>query len=235
MDRMTAPGFVGWCLQFVCCSSPLLSSRSARPTALRQLRTTARVGRSRLALACMPTKLSAPTRRARLVCAFTTSQTWTSGQTPACGSTSSSMTPTAAAERPSWMPPKVRSVLDRRAGRQPQLWGGNEGEVSAFAVETGAPHCVSRTEPERRCAFHESGHVLAAVRLGIPIKFVTIADWATSASRHPFGTITSARHLAAGGGCVSPVQKPKRCFAASLAMGCDATDNRMACDYLSEH
>jgi hypothetical protein len=35
---------------------------------------------------------------------------------------------------------------------------------------------VSRTELERRCAFHESGHVLAAVRLGIPIKFVTIAD-----------------------------------------------------------
>ena len=56
-----------WLEHSVCLPCPpLLSSRSARPTALRQQRTTAWLGRSRPVLACMPTKLSAPTRPAGL-------------------------------------------------------------------------------------------------------------------------------------------------------------------------
>ena len=46
-----------WLVPSVCLlSPPLLSSRSVRPTALRQLRTAAWVGRSRLVLACMPSE-----------------------------------------------------------------------------------------------------------------------------------------------------------------------------------
>jgi hypothetical protein len=76
---------------------------------------------------------------------------------------------------------------------------------------------METTELKRRCAFHESGHVLAAVRLGIPIKFVTIADRphlrrATYRDHHVSSASSGWRC------CVWPVQKPKRCFAASLAM-----------------
>jgi hypothetical protein len=39
---------------------------------------------------------------------------------------------------------------------------------------------MEATELERRCAYHESGHTVTAVRLGIPIKFVTIAEAAPS-------------------------------------------------------
>ena len=78
---------------------------------------------------------------------------------------------------------------------------------------------MQTTELKRRCAFHESGHVLAAVRLGIPIKFVTIADRGRHLRRATLsGPSRSARHPAAGGVVSWPVQKPKRCFAALLAM-----------------
>jgi hypothetical protein len=84
----------------------------------------------------------------------------------------------------------------------------------------------------RRTAIHEAGHVAAAVAFGIPIISVTIID----RPRLHRGTYRPLNFMA-GLECIVTLcmagSEAERAFFGSIPEGIDATDRRMAREYLS--
>ena len=197
---------------------PLLGSRSARPTALRQLRTAAWVGRSRLALVCMPTETIGADNAGKAGLRFHDQSNLDVGPNASVRlnkfiydpNRSSGKAVLDAAKGPFRFSTGAQGGNRNWQGQDP-VWDARHSRLKP------APHCVSRRALERRCCSRKRPCACGCAA-GYSDQ---IRDDRRSAHLHRATYRAPSRQLGIWRlwrCCPSPVQKPKRCFAASLAM-----------------